>query len=257
MTQNQTIYKIIVVEDEILLQENLIKKINQAAMGFQVVAAAEDGETALNLIEKHLPDLVITDIKMPIMDGLELSKELHTFYPSVNVLILSGYNEFELAQKAIEYGVKGFLLKPVSLEKLKSYLSKIKISLDSQKEDLALHLQQGTKSMSKEQIADCVEQYLKENFTKQISLGNISDKLGYSPDYLSHLYKKQKNSSPIKYLTALRMNHAKHLLLHHPELDIETIGAMSGYPDPVYFSRAFKKQTGCYPSQFIKNQNLY
>lgn len=99
MTQNQTIYKIIVVEDEILLQENLIKKINQAAMGFQVVAAAEDGETALNLIEKHLPDLVITDIKMPIMDGLELSKELHTFYPSVNVLILSGYNEFELAQK--------------------------------------------------------------------------------------------------------------------------------------------------------------
>lgn len=110
--------------------------------------------------------------------------------------------------------------------------------------------------MSKEQIADCVEQYLKENFTKQISLGNISDKLGYSPDYLSHLYKKQKNSSPIKYLTALRMNHAKHLLLHHPELDIETIGAMSGYPDPVYFSRAFKKQTGCYPSQFIKNQNL-
>lgn len=251
MTTNH--YKTIVVEDEFLLCENVVEKIRGADMNFQVIATAEDGETALQLIEKHLPHLVITDIKMPIMDGLELCKELYSFYPSIQILIISGYNEFNLAQRAIEYGVKGFLLKPVSQEKLASALSKIRISLDSQQEKVASSVPEHLKNMTKEQIANCVEQYLKENFTQQITLGDISKKLGFSPDYLSHIYKKQKNSSPIKYLTTLRINHAKHLLLNHSELDIESIGQMSGYPDPVYFSKVFKKQTGLYPSQFSKS----
>lgn len=250
------LYKTIVVEDEFLLCENVVEKIHAANMNFQVIATAEDGETALQLIEKHLPQLVITDIKMPIMDGLELCKELYSFYPSIQILIISGYNEFNLAQRAIEYGVKGFLLKPVSLEKLASALSKIQISLDSQKEKVASSVPENLKNMTKEQIANCVEQFLKENFTQQITLGDISKKLGFSPDYLSHIYKKQKNCSPIKYLTALRINHAKHLLLNHRELDIESVGQMSGYPDPVYFSKVFKKQTGLYPSQFSKDKDI-
>lgn len=254
MTITQNPYKVIVVEDEFLLCENLLKKISGLDMGFQVIDTAEDGESALSLIEKHLPHLVITDIKMPIMDGLELCKELHTFYPSIQLLIISGYNEFELAQTAIEYGVKGFLLKPISAAKLESALSKIKITLDSQTNEVTSILSKNSIAMSKEQIADCVEQYLKENFSRQISLGAISEKMGFSADYLSHLYKNKKNSSPIKYLTALRINHAKHLLVNHPDLDVETIGQMSGYPDPVYFSKAFKKQTGVYPSQFAKIQ---
>lgn len=255
MMNHQQMYKVIVVEDEILLCENLVKKINDLNENFQVIAAAEDGESALNLIEKHLPHLVITDIKMPIMDGLELCKELHSFYPSIQLLIVSGYNEFELAQRAIEYGVKGFLLKPVTTQKLEAAIRKIKILLDSQKEEVSAFSSENTKIMSKVQIADCVEQYLKANFSKQISLGDISEKMGFSADYLSHLYKKEKNLSPIKYLTMLRINHAKHLLLNYPELDIETVGQMSGYPDPVYFSKAFKKHTGVYPSQFAKNNS--
>lgn len=252
MTETKQTYKVIVVEDEFLLCENLAKKVNNLNMNFHVAATAEDGESALNLIEKHLPQLVITDIKMPIMDGLELCKELHSFYPSIQLLIISGYNEFELAQRAIEYGVKGFLLKPVSLEKLESALTKIKITLDSRKEEMFSQVPENVKGMSKQMIADCLEQYLKENFAKQISLKDISDKLGFSPDYLSHLFKKQKNSSPIKYLTTLRINHAKHLLTNHPELDMEAVGQMSGYPDPIYFSKAFKKQTGVYPSHFSR-----
>ncbi|NBI92487.1 response regulator [Lachnospiraceae bacterium] len=245
-------YKAIVVEDEFLLSKNIIKKVNDSDLNFQVIASAEDGESALNLIEKHMPHLVITDVKMPVMDGLELCKELHSFYPAIQVLIVSGYNEFELAQRAIEYGVKGFLLKPLSSSKLEEALRKIKITLDGKKDEISAFGQKNLQIMSKEQIADCVEQYLKENFSKQISLKDISEKMGFSADYLSHLYKKQKNSSPIKYLTSLRINHAKHLLANYPDLDMETIGEMSGYPDPAYFSKAFKKQTGVYPSQFVK-----
>lgn len=254
MTDLQQIYKTIVVEDEPLLCQNIAKKIDAADRNFRTIATANDGETALNLIEKHLPHLVLTDIKMPVMDGLELCRELHSFYPATQILIISGYNEFEFAQRAIEYGVRGFLLKPLSLQKLEEALDKIKITLDSRSEEIIPFRKDNMQIMSKEQIADCVEQYLKENFTRQISLGEISDNMGFSADYLSHIYKKQKNFSPIKYLTLLRINHARHLLLNHPELDMETVGEMSGYPDPAYFSKVFKKQTGVYPSQFAKSQ---
>ena len=106
------------------------------------------------------------------------------------------------------------------------------------------------KTMGKEEIAGCVEKYLKENFQKQISMGDISDKLGFAPDYLSHLFKKYHGESPVRYLTGLRINYAKQLLIRQPDLEVAVIGEMSGYPDTVYFSKVFKKNTGMWPSQY-------
>lgn len=163
------------------------------------MASAEDGESALNLIEKYMPHLVVTDIKMPVMDGLELCRELYSFYPAIQILIVSGYNEFELAQKAIEYGVKGFLLKPLSTQRLQESLRKIKIALDSKEEDISFLSQNSTQPLGKEEIADYIEHYLKENFSKQISLKNVSEKMGFSIDYLSHLYKKQTGVYPSQF----------------------------------------------------------
>lgn len=199
MAEKEQNYRVIVVEDDILLSKNIIKKTNDSHLNFQVVASAEDGESALNLIEKYMPHLVVTDIKMPVMDGLELCRELYSFYPAIQILIVSGYNEFELAQKAIEYGVKGFLLKPLSTQRLQESLRKIKIALDSKEEDISFLSQNSTQPLGKEEIADYIEHYLKENFSKQISLKNVSEKMGFSIDYLSHLYKKQTGVYPSQF----------------------------------------------------------
>lgn len=121
-----------VAEDELLILENLVKKINSMSLPFCVKGAFEDGDSALEFIKTNHVDLVITDIKMPFMNGLELSRVLHASYPSIKILIISGYNEFTLAQEAIEYQVKGFLLKPIRQEQLEQALTKLLIELDSE-----------------------------------------------------------------------------------------------------------------------------
>lgn len=243
-------YNLIIVEDELLIQENLVKKINSLSLPFSITGTFEDGDSALEFIKANHVDLVITDIKMPFMNGLELSKILHTTYPSVKILIISGYNEFTLAQEAIEYQVKGFLLKPVKLEQLKQTLTKLLIEFDSDNRTVSANVPEHLKSLEKKEIADCIEKYLQKNFQKPLSLGDISDALGFTPDYLSHLFKKYHNESPIRYLTTLRINYAKQLLIRQPDLDIAVIGEMSGYSDSVYFSKVFKKNTGMWPRQF-------
>ena len=126
-TASRKQYDVVVAEDELLILENLVKKINSMSLPFCVKGAFEDGDSALEFIKTNHVDLVITDIKMPFMNGLELSRVLHASYPSIKILIISGYNEFTLAQEAIEYQVKGFLLKPIRQEQLEQALTKLLI----------------------------------------------------------------------------------------------------------------------------------
>ena len=164
------------------------------------VVVAEDGDSALEFIKTNHVDLVITDIKMPFMNGLELSRVLHSSFPSIKILIISGYNEFTLAQEAIEYQVKGFLLKPIKQEQLEQALTKLLIELDSDNDTLQASVPEHLKTMGKEEIAGCVEKYLKENFQKQISMGEISDMLGFdNPYYFSKVFKKNTGMWPSQY----------------------------------------------------------
>ncbi len=118
--------KTLVVEDEVLLLKNIEKKIQQADPDFQIVGSAYDGEEALKLVEQERPDVVFTDIRMPIMDGLRLTELLKEAYPSVLVVIVSGYDDFQYARRALGYGVCDYLLKPVRPEELKKTLEKLK-----------------------------------------------------------------------------------------------------------------------------------
>ena len=113
--------------------------------------------------------------------------------------------------------------------------------MDGENETVQASVPEHLKNMSKEEIVSCIEKYLQENFRKQITMGEISDRLGFAPDYLSHLFKKYHNESPIRYLTNLRIHYARQLLIRHPELEVSIIGEMSGYPDPVYFSKSFNR----------------
>ena len=110
-------YGVIVAEDELLLQKNLIKKIDESPTDFQVVGAAQTGIQALELIEKEVPFLLVTDIRMPVMDGLELIQRAREINPDLDAIIVSGYSEFEYAQTAIHLQVREYLLKPVERKK--------------------------------------------------------------------------------------------------------------------------------------------
>lgn len=130
-------YKVLLVEDERIIREGIRDKVDWKSVGFEFCGEAQDGEVALPLIEKTLPDVLITDIKMPFMDGLQLSKIVSSQMPWVKIIILSGHDEFEYAQSAIKLGVCEYLLKPISAIDIQKTLQNIAGLLDREREDRA------------------------------------------------------------------------------------------------------------------------
>ncbi|MBN1877119.1 MAG: response regulator [Anaerolineae bacterium] len=127
-------YKVFLVEDEIVTREGIRDNVNWRAADFEFCGEAPDGEIALPLIEESKPDVLITDIKMPFMDGLQLSRIVREQMPWVKIIILSGHDEFEYAQTAVKLGVTEYLLKPVSAQDLRTVLENLTITLDREKQ---------------------------------------------------------------------------------------------------------------------------
>ncbi len=125
-------YKVFLVEDEIVAREGIRNKVNWGSAGFEFVGEAPDGEVALPLIENLQPDLLITDIKMPFMDGLQLSKIVRERMPWVKIVILSGHDEFNFAQSAVKLGVSEYLLKPITAVEIHQVLQRIAALLDQE-----------------------------------------------------------------------------------------------------------------------------
>lgn len=130
--------KVYLVEDEIIIRQSIKNSIDWEKEGYEFVGDASDGELALPVILKEKPDILITDIRMPFMDGLELSRMVKAELPDIKIVILSGYDDFEYAKQAIKIGVAEYLLKPVSSAVLLEHLSEIAEKVRNEREDLAL-----------------------------------------------------------------------------------------------------------------------
>lgn len=251
-----TDYRCIVVEDEELIRSNIIRKINSLNLGIAVVGEAMDGQSALKLVDELLPDIVITDIQMPIMDGLELTQGIFFNYPYIKVVIISGHRDFSYAQKAIQFQVTDYLLKPVSPEALFKTLSNLKIILDNKKGQTDSIAMEASGNLSQDEVIALIKNYILQNYDKDFTIDNISDSIHFAPPYISRIFKKATGSTPLQYLINLRINEAKQLLLSRQDLSVEAVGKLVGYFDPFYFSRIFKKHTNLYPSEFRKDHGI-
>lgn len=127
-----SLYKIMLVDDEEEVRKSIIRKIDWKYTGFEVIGDAENGEDALEKIEQTEPDVVLTDIKMPYMDGLTMAEKIRQLYPSIKIVIFSGFDEFEYAKRAIKLNVIEYILKPVNVEELTAILKKVKKNLDEE-----------------------------------------------------------------------------------------------------------------------------
>ena len=161
--------KVFLVEDETVIREGLRDRIPWDQFGYRFVGEAADGEMALPLIRKTRPDVLITDIKMPFMDGLSLSKIVSKEFPRMKIIIVSGYDDFEYARQAIEVGVEQYLLKPVTRMKLKTVLLELKdkIEQDQEQEDYRTQFQNEIQEY---------EQFSRRRFMEKILEGELSVK---------------------------------------------------------------------------------
>ena len=126
--------KVFLVEDETIIREGLRDRIPWEQYGYRFVGEAADGEVALPLIRKTRPDVLITDIKMPFMDGLSLSRIVREEFPKTKILIISGYDDFEYAREAISIGVDQYILKPVTRMSLRKVLQELKEKIEAEQE---------------------------------------------------------------------------------------------------------------------------
>ena len=125
--------KVFLVEDESIVREGLRNNIMWQQYGFQFAGEAGDGEMALPLIRKVQPDLLITDIKMPFMDGLALARIVSSEFPQMKILIISGYDDFEYARQAISVGVEQYLLKPITRFSMQKALMEIREKIENER----------------------------------------------------------------------------------------------------------------------------
>lgn len=130
-----TTYKVLLVDDEEEVRNAIEQRINWEELGFEVIGKAQNGVKAMEIAEKLQPDVVITDIKMPYMNGLELARNLKEENPGVRILILTGFDEFEYAKEAVHLEVEEYILKPINANELSECLKRLKNVLDKEREE--------------------------------------------------------------------------------------------------------------------------
>lgn len=128
-------YKVILVDDEAEAIDVMKVKICWDDIGFEVVGSATNGVKALELVEKLQPDVVLTDIKMPYMDGLELSRKLRQDYPNIYIILCTGFDEFEYAKEAVHLEIKEYILKPINAAEMSECLTRLKETLNREREE--------------------------------------------------------------------------------------------------------------------------
>ena len=185
-----TLYTVIVADDEDELRESVCTMIPWRELGFRLIGSASNGLDALQLVEKHAPDLLLTDIRMPFISGIELARQVREVRPATNIAFLSGYDDFEYAQQAIQYNIISYMLKPLTIEGLGAELRVIRRKLDAQ---FALFRQASPHSHGQEQRAAMLmplvlDGYVESEESAQIEAGAIEcgllrdaeDKPGYT-----------------------------------------------------------------------------
>lgn len=231
---------VLVAEDEQLIRRGLIRQVNWEACGCTVAGEAANGREALTLIEKLRPGIVITDVRMPLMDGLEMLRESKERY-GYEAIILSGYGEFEYARQALALGVADYLLKPVDLRQLEALL----ISLSGR-------IAARAPERSVQSLSLRAEDYIEQNVGPELSASRVAEAMQVSVDHLSRLMKRDTGLTLHERITKARIDRACALLKDSPALKVYEVAEKIGYPDYKYFHAVFIRLMGVSPLEYKK-----
>ena len=250
----------LIVEDESLMREYLMMNLNNIHNQWVAAACARDGIEATALLNEQHFDLVITDIKMPRMGGLELATHISSNIPNTDIILLTGYDEFNFARTAIRIGVADYLLKPLRDGELHSILDRLasKRNNSDMNGDLTKNITLQSQAAVKSDVVagnpniliQRVRNYIEQHYCEQISLSEVADLMDVNPTYLSSIFESEQGESYSKYVLRLRIERAALLLRTHPVGNISDIATDVGYLSAKHFISVFKKYYGMTPSEF-------
>lgn len=254
-------YKVVIVEDENIIRKGLVYSIDWAELNCSVVGEGRNGEEGIEAIRANIPDIVIADINMPIIDGLEMIMQTCDQY-NYAAIILSGYSDFQYAQRAIHCGVLGYLLKPLNKAELKEavlraqkeceirnvFIDNLKSKQEWKQLDLFKeNYSQGTEDSIVRQMLEFV--YM--NYQNRVVMQDVVNKLNYSETFLNNRFKEAVGTTYIEYLNRYRIQRALEMLKEGKD-SIQEVGWKCGIGEYKYFGTVFKKYIGCSPKEYLK-----
>lgn len=244
-------YRAIIADDEKIIRTGLEELINSYDINLKVVAKAKDGPSALELIKRHKPEIILMDINMPFANGLDIIEKVNEIDPYSKKIIISGYDEFNYAQRALNLGVFSYLLKPLDYRNFKDVLIKAMESYSERMWEVSKLKTDDSNSVEKIDIGNKAIDYIKQNYTNSdLNVQQVADNLFISRSYLTKLIKGKTGNNFTDYLNKLRIDTSINFLLDNKDLSIKEIAEKVGYNSQHYFSRAFKNYTGLSPIQY-------
>lgn len=240
---------IVVAEDEPFIRRSIVRKIRAVGGPFQVIGQAADAEEADRMVRELRPDVLVTDIRMPPGDGLGVARELAGRFPTLQIIVVTGYDEFEYARDALRFGVRDYLVKPVDVAQMGAALARAAEQLEYEHAQVEGRLRQDP-AHDGEATCRAAVTYIGEHYRERLSVAAVAAALGYSPDHLTRLFVRHRSIHPRRYIAELRIREAVRLLRAHPEILVAQVGSLVGYSDPAHFSRVFKRLTGESPQSF-------
>lgn len=243
--------KVVVVEDEALARRGIVLAVDWAGVDCAVVGEAADGMEGLALIRSVQPDLIVTDIKMPRLDGIEMVRRLREEGCRAHVILLTAYSDFTYAQAAVKLGAVDYLLKPFQDGELEEAVSRLRQRVAPTEVPAA------SREISEEGKSKYVMEalrYIAGHYNDpEMSVSSVARDLGISEGHLSHVFKKETSRTLGSYLTDYRIHKAMELL-RDCRNKVYEVADRVGYRDITYFSSTFKRVVGMSPSEYQKQK---
>lgn len=274
-------YKVVIIDDEPIIVEGLRKSVDWDRYGCAVAGMAGSGEEGIRLIREVEPDIIFTDIRMPCMDGLTMVAAIKSEFPGTQIAILTGYRDFDYAQRAISLGVTRFLLKPSKMDEIMEALEAMTDKLakrakktagsggvagedeetaisDVQVEPSKTSLPDGGTLPEEDTAPDGgagsflvknAVSYIEEHCREKLKLSDVADQVYVSQWHLSKLLNRYLGQNFSEILNGIRIEKAKEML-KDPALRIGDIAEEVGFSDMAHFSRVFKKVVGISANEY-------
>ncbi len=237
---------VVVIDDNKPTADRIVNTVPWGTMGCEVVAVRYDGLQGKQAIAQYLPELIITDIRMPNLSGLETIELMRTLIPNSKVIFISAYDEFEYAYRAIKLNAHDYLIKPFSQTDLLKAIRKAVLELNGEKAD-----SQQAAAGENQTVVQRILEYFDHHIGETLTMEELAKLFGLSASHLGRMIQQETGKRFMELTTQMRMDKAGALLCNS-DYRVSEIGEMVGYKSYLAFYKVFCKTKGISPTEYAK-----